>query len=134
MATRGVKKRTGVADYIPYLFSLVKHSNPILRITLMTAINTSEIPAVVDSAEELVAYAAMLLARVNPDLRILEVPGGSQKAIEMTIISADEVTTRLIGRFSIALNPEYATDTSVPLYAQARELSNTPAAEFLETA
>ena len=59
----------------------------------MTAINTSEIPAVVDSAEELVAYAAMLLARVNPDLRILEVPGGSQKAIEMTIISADEGTT-----------------------------------------
>lgn len=80
MATRGVQKRTGVADYIPYLFRLVKHSNPILRITLMTAINTSEIPAVVDSAEELVAYAAMLLARVNPDLRILEAPMRAQRA------------------------------------------------------
>ena len=46
----------------------------------MTAINTSEIPSVVDLAEELVAYAAMLLARVNPDLRILEAPMRSQRA------------------------------------------------------
>lgn len=93
----------------------------------MTDLTPSEIPDVIDTAEELTAYALMLLARVNPDLRILEVQGESTQAVQLSVTKADDGSDRLIGRVSIALNPEYATDTSVPLYAQAKELSNVAA-------
>ena len=91
----------------------------------MSALATTQIPASVNSAERLFSYAALILARVNPDLRVLEVSGESTKAIEVVLIPADDGTYRLIVRASLPLDPDYATDISTPFFLKARELSNT---------
>lgn len=92
----------------------------------MTAINTStQLPTAIDTVEKLAAYSVLALARVNPTLRVLELPGESQFAIEATIIPADDGTDRLIARMSIELDPSWSSDTANPIYLLAKELSNT---------
>jgi hypothetical protein len=91
----------------------------------MTALSRSDIPDIIESAEELSVYSSMLLARVNPSLRILEAQGESTQAVQLSIVKTDDNSTRLISRVSIEISPDYATDTSVPFYAKALELSNT---------
>lgn len=92
----------------------------------MTAITTSQIPTSVNSAERLAAYAALLLARMNPDLRILEVSGASQKAIEVTVFPADDGKYRLAVRISLELDADFATDITKAFYLKVKDLSNTP--------
>lgn len=92
----------------------------------MTAIATSQIPTSVNSVEKLAAYAALLLSRMNPDLRALEVAGTSQKAVEVTVFPSDEGKYRLAVRLSLELEPDFATDISKAFYLKIKDLSNTP--------
>ena len=91
----------------------------------MTTLNTTQVPTAINTLERLIAYACLAGARVNPDLKILEVAGTTQKAVETTITAADDGTIRLIARVSLELNADYVEDTTQPLYMKVKELSNT---------
>lgn len=74
--------------------------------------------------ERLASYSVLALARVNPDTRVLEVAGESTKAVEATVIPADDGSYRLVCRISLKLDPDYAVDTATPFYLKALELTN----------
>jgi len=92
----------------------------------MTTITSASIPSSASSSlERLGAWALLALARCNPDLDILEESGAQTRAVQVGIIVDDTGVPRLVGRISIALNADYATDTSSKLWAKALELSTT---------
>ncbi|MGF1481250.1 MAG: hypothetical protein ACFB4I_17500 [Cyanophyceae cyanobacterium] len=90
----------------------------------MSALATNQIPTSVDTAERLLSYSALILARVNPDLRVLEVAGRTQKAVEVVVTPADDGSYRLVIRASLALAPDFASDTATPFFLKTQELSN----------
>lgn len=91
----------------------------------MTTLTNAQRPTGIDTVERHLAYDLLLLARLNPDLKIIEQPGQTVKAVEVVLTPADDGTVRLVGRVSIALDPDYAIDLTQPLYMQALDLSNT---------
>lgn len=92
----------------------------------MTTISLSEIPAGITTLEQLAAYSLMGLARCNPTLRVLEIPGSSVPAVEITATKIDDGTSRIITRSSLALKSDWQENATLPLFLQVDELSNTP--------
>lgn len=92
----------------------------------MTALNPNNLPtSATSSVERLAAYALLLLHRLNPDLSVLEVAGQATRALQVSIITDSTGTDRIVGRLSIPLDPAYITDTTLPLWSFADDLSNT---------
>jgi hypothetical protein len=92
----------------------------------MTALTQAQIPAsAYSSLERLACWTMLALARVNPDLDILEEAGKSTRAVQVGISFDDTGVPRLIGRLSIALNADYASDATSKLWAKGLELSTT---------
>ena len=89
----------------------------------MTAFVKTELPDAINTLERLAAYSLMALARCNPELKIIETAGLTQKAVDPTIFAADDGTIRYIGRISLELDTDYVTDTTQPLYMKVQELS-----------
>jgi hypothetical protein len=90
----------------------------------MSTLNTTQIPTGINSVERLAAYSLLLLTRLNPDLKVIETSGSTVRVVESVIIPADDGSIRLVGRFSLPLDPDYITDTVQPLYMNIQDISN----------
>ncbi|MBR8828485.1 MAG: hypothetical protein DSM107014_11400 [Gomphosphaeria aponina SAG 52.96 = DSM 107014] len=90
----------------------------------MSALANNQRPAGINTLERHLAYDVLLLARLNPSLRIVEQAGSTTRAVEVVLSPADDGSIRLIARLSLPVDPNYANDTSQPLYMWAQELSN----------
>ena len=92
----------------------------------MTVIQASNIPSsATTSLERLGAWVVLALARVNPDFDVLEEEASRTRAAQVGIIVDSTGVPRLVGRISIALDADYATDSTSKLWAKALELSQT---------
>ncbi|NJK51238.1 glucose-6-phosphate dehydrogenase [Candidatus Gracilibacteria bacterium] len=90
----------------------------------MSALTKAQIKNEINTAERLAAYAILLLSRCNPTLEYIEAENNTVRVVDVGIAAAADGSIRLIGRISIPLAPDYATNTSVPLYMHAQEISN----------
>lgn len=93
----------------------------------MTAFDKStDLPANINTLERLHVWSGLALARLNPVLQVLEVPGFSaERVAQSTLIKADDGTNRIVIRTSIAIDGDYATDTTTKFWMKAIDLSNT---------
>jgi hypothetical protein len=90
----------------------------------MTALSNTQRPVGINTLERHIAYDLLLLAKLNPDLKIIEQAGATVRAVEVVISPADDGTIRLIGRVSIPIDSDYANNLSQPLYMAAKDISN----------
>jgi hypothetical protein len=90
----------------------------------MSALTKTQVMNTINTAERLAAYVLLLLARVNPTLEYVESENNTVKVVDVGLAAASDGSIRLIGRVSIPLAADYATNTSVPLYMHAQEISN----------
>lgn len=91
----------------------------------MTAITPTDIPpTALTSLESLTAWCLLALNRINPDGEAIEEPGVTVKTAQVGLIIDNFGNPRLIGRASIQLSPDYASDTSSKLWAKAEDLGN----------
>jgi hypothetical protein len=92
----------------------------------MTTITAASIPSSASSTlERLACWALLALARVNPDLDVLEPEDSSTRAVQASLIIDDTGAPRLVGRISLQLNSDYATDSTSKLWAKTLEFSQT---------
>lgn len=90
----------------------------------MTAIQISDIPSTATtSLERLVAWGVLALNRVNPDGETIEESGITIKTSQVGVIIDNFGQPRLIGRVSIQLDQDYASNSATKLWAKAQELS-----------
>ena len=89
----------------------------------MSALSNAEL-VTVSTAEQLAAYSALLLARVNPSLSVLETSDESTAVAQVAIIRSSTGAPRLVARLSIELDAAYSTSGN-DLWLDALELSNT---------
>lgn len=93
--------------------------------TTVNAITSTSIPSNINTLERLAAWAVSALSVVNPTARTLETPGlDPERVAVVQIIKAEDGTTRLIGRISIPIDPNYPTNTT-KFWQNAQEISNT---------
>ena len=89
----------------------------------MSALANNEIPTIT-TAEQLATYAALVLARVNPSLSVLETSDDSTPVAQVAIIRDSTGSPRLVARLSVELDAAYSTSGN-DLWLDALELSNT---------
>ena len=89
----------------------------------MSSLANNEIP-VVSSLEQVAAWAALALSRVNPSLSVLETSDESTAVSQVAVIRSSTGAPRLVCRLSIELDAAYATSGN-DLWLDALELSNT---------
>lgn len=87
----------------------------------MTAFVVSDIPAGIDTLEELVAWGQMTLYNLNSGAMYKEAEGSSIDSglaplIDFSIISTADGSQRAICRTSLELNPSWTSDNSMPLW------------------
>jgi hypothetical protein len=90
----------------------------------MTSLTAAQRPQGINSIERHLAYDLLLLARLNPDLKVIEQSGTTTRVVEAVIAPAADGSIRLIGRVSLPLDPDYANDLTQPLYMQVLDVSN----------
>lgn len=90
----------------------------------MSSLTKTQVPNGINTAERLAAYAMLVLSRINPSAEYLEAENLTVRIIDLGIAQAADGSRRLIGRISIPLAADYDTNTSVPLYMHAQEISN----------
>ena len=93
----------------------------------MTLIDIStDIPSDINTLERLVTWGILALRRVNPTQQVLEAPGGEpERVVQSAIFQADDDSIRFFGRVSIAIEGNYAEDSTSKIWMKAEELSNT---------
>lgn len=91
----------------------------------MTAATSASVPSNINSVEEILVWAAMALAQLNPTLKILEAENVSEFAAVTQVFKAADGTDRILVRCTIPLNSAYRTDNSVKFWKHADDLSNT---------
>lgn len=90
----------------------------------MTALQPSDIPSsATTSLERLIAWAVLALNRVNPDGEAIEEPGVTIRTSQVGVVIDNFGNPRLIGRVSIELESDYASNSATKLWAKAKELS-----------
>lgn len=97
----------------------------------MTAFAAADIPAGIDTLEELVAWGQMTLYNLNSGAMYKEAEGSSIDSglaplIDFSIISTADGTQRAICRTSIELNSTWTADASMPLWNFAEAMSTAP--------
>ncbi|MBR8828777.1 MAG: hypothetical protein DSM107014_12895 [Gomphosphaeria aponina SAG 52.96 = DSM 107014] len=90
----------------------------------MSTLANNQRPAGINTLERHLAYDLLLLARLNPDLRVMEQAGSTVRAVEVVLTPADDGSIRLVARISLPIDPNYSNDITQPLYMWAQELSN----------
>lgn len=90
----------------------------------MSALSKTQVMNSINTLERLLAYALLAAARCNPTLEYVESENNTVRVVDVGLAAASDGTIRLIGRVSIPLAADYATNTSVPLYMHAQEISN----------
>ena len=93
----------------------------------MTQIDiTTDVPSQINTLERLTAWCIFALKACNPDLRVVEVSNLEGELVaQASIFQADSGSIRIVGRASIEIDPNYASDTTQKLWQHAQELSNT---------
>lgn len=72
-------------------------------------LNLNQIPATIETVEELVAWGCLLLHRMNSSLKCLEAPNYSDYVAQANAFMAEDQTTRLVVRTNLQLKPDYAS-------------------------
>ena len=90
----------------------------------MSALIKAQVPNGINTAERLAAYVMLVLSRVNPSMEYLEAENLTIRVVDVGIAQGADGSRRLIGRISLPLADDYDTNTTVPLYMHAKELSN----------
>jgi hypothetical protein len=90
----------------------------------MATLNLNQIPQGINSVERLLLWAAMVLQRMNPDLKYLEDTNNSVFVIQNGSFKDGNAKDRYLIRMSIQLDPDYLADAQQPVYMAAMDLSN----------
>ena len=90
----------------------------------MSALVNNQIPAV-NTAEQLIAYAGLLMSRINPTIAFLETENTSIKACQVTIGRSADGTELLIIRTAIPLAVDWDSDKTKPLWQLVGVVSDT---------
>lgn len=98
----------------------------VFQLLVMTALDPkTQVPPSVNTAEKLAAWAILLLARQNPDRRVIElIDEPSRQVVLVTIIKAEDNSYRLIGRVSLKLDAGYAENAG-KFWTNVEEFANT---------
>jgi hypothetical protein len=91
------------------------------EITLMTAFNTSQLPASVTTVERLLVWATLVLHDLYPDETVIEYPGQLDRVIQSTplfITASQPATWRHIGRTSVPMAKELTRGNKLWTYVQ----------------
>lgn len=92
----------------------------------MSSLNlANQIPNSIVTLEQHAAWSILALARINPNLAVLETEARAELAVQTGIFRAADETTRLLLRASIELDPAFSSDTSKKLWMFAREFGQT---------
>lgn len=93
----------------------------------MTAFDTTQVPASINTYEKLVAWGSLVLNTINPDLETIEGPGTAIKSSQFGIFKIDTTgKTNAFSRQSFELEPDFAYYNG-PLYERVKEFSTTAA-------
>lgn len=97
----------------------------------MTAFVSTDIPAGIDTLEELVAWGQMALYNLNSGSMYKEAEGSSIDSglaplIDFSIISTADGTQRAICRTSLELNASWTADASMPLWNFIEAMTTAP--------
>lgn len=90
----------------------------------MSALINSQIPAIT-TAEQLVAYSGLLIARINPAVAFLESQATSVKAAQVTVGRSADGVELLVIRVAIPLLSDWDADKTKPLWQSVGILSET---------
>lgn len=86
-------------DTIELLNSIVQFMN----------LNLDQIPNTIETVEELIAWAGLLLHRMNGSLKCLENPNFSDYVCQASNFMAEDKTERLVIRVNLQLKTDYAS-------------------------
>lgn len=89
----------------------------------------TESPASIATAEQGLAWLVLLLFDLNKGATYKEAQGtsidsGLAPLVDVSIVTTADGNQRMIGRFSLELDPTYTTDTAQKLWQFAQPLSN----------
>lgn len=95
----------------------------------MTTFVRAEIPAEIDTLEELVLWGQMTLYELYKGTTYREAEGstidsGLAPLVDFSIISTADQTQRAIVRTSIELNPSWTSDRTLPVWGFAEPMGN----------
>jgi hypothetical protein len=91
----------------------------------MTAFAKTQLPASVDTLEELAVWAITTLSYVNADLSVIEGVGSSERAAQSGIFYVDASKKyRFLGRVSIEMSPDHLSGVD-NLWTYSQPLSET---------
>lgn len=95
----------------------------------MTAFATADIPAEIDSLEELVLWGQMTLYELYKGTTYREAEGstidsGLAPLVDFSIISTADGNQRAIVRTSIELNPSWIADRTLPVWGFAEPMGS----------
>lgn len=93
----------------------------------MTAFNSSQIPASVDTYEKLVAWGSLVLNTINPEQTTIEGPGTPVKSAQFGIFKIEQTSkTNVFARLSLELEEDF-TYYDGPLWERVKEFSGNAA-------
>lgn len=81
-------------------------------------------PNSIVTVEQLHAWTGVLLARIYPNLAVLETDARSEAVVQTQIFTAADNSTRLLIRSSLNLDPSVFSDRSKKLWMFANEFGN----------
>lgn len=95
----------------------------------MTAFTSADIPAGIDTLEELALWTQLTLYNLNKGIMYKEAEGSSIDSglaplVDFSIISTADGTQRAICRTSIELNDSWTADATLPLWNFGSPMSN----------
>ena len=92
----------------------------------MTALTiATDIPTDINSVEKLAMWAALALSTINPSNRVLVNSNDSARQAEFTIFPGGDNEIYFSARIILKLAATYATDDTIRLWENARDVSNT---------